>query len=64
MPRHNRNFAEKVEYLQNTGLYEKLQREEPEYLQELLFEEPKMKSGISNEQICILLWLMKITNAI
>ena len=29
-------------------------REEPEYLQQLLEEEPKMKRGISNEQICIL----------
>lgn len=43
-----------MEYLQNAGLYEKLQREEPDYLQELLEKEPKMKRGISNEQICIL----------
>ena len=54
MPRHHRNYHEKVEYLQNAGLYDKLQREEPEYLRELLEEEPKMKRGISNEQICIL----------
>ena len=54
MPRHNRNYFEKVEYLKKAGLYDKLQREEPEYLQQLLFEEPKMKRGISNEQICIL----------
>lgn len=54
MPRHNRNYYEKVEYLQQAGLYGKLKREEPEYLQQLLEEEPKMKRGISNEQICIL----------
>lgn len=54
MPRHNRNYYEKVEYLQQAGLYDKLKREEPEYLQQLLEEEPKMKRGISNEQICIL----------
>ena len=54
MPRHNRNYYEKVEYLQQAGLYEKLEHEEPEYLQQLLEEEPKMKRGISNEQICIL----------
>ena len=54
MPRHHRNYAEKVEWLQNAGLYEKLQREEPDYLEELLSDDPKMKRGISNEQICIL----------
>lgn len=54
MPRHHRNYAEKVEYLQSADLYDQLQREEPEYLRELLEEEPKMKRGISNEQICIL----------
>lgn len=53
MPRHNRNYYEKVECLQQAGLYDRLKREEPEYLQQLL-EEPKMKRGISNEQICIL----------
>ena len=54
MPRHNRNYYEKVEYLQQAGLYDKLKRDEPDYLQQLLEEEPKMKRGISNEQICIL----------
>ena len=54
MPRHNRNYYEKVECLQQAGLYEKLKHEKPEYLQQLLEEEPKMKRGISNEQICIL----------
>lgn len=54
MPRHHRNYYEKVEWLENAGLYEKLQREEPEFLEELLADEPKMKRGISNEQVCIL----------
>lgn len=55
MPRHNRNYAEKVEYLQNAGLYSKLQSEDPAYLDYLLSEESdKRKRGISNEQICIL----------
>lgn len=53
MPRHHRNYAEKVEWLENAGLYEKLQREEPEFLEELL-SDPVMKRGISNEQVCIL----------
>lgn len=54
MPRHNRNYTQKVEWLEKAGLYKKLQREEPEFLAELLADEPKMKRGISNEQICIL----------
>ena len=55
MPRHNRNYAEKVEYLQNAGLYSKLQAEDPAYLDYLLSEESdKRKRGISNDQICIL----------
>lgn len=54
MPRHHRNRDQKIEYLQKAGLYNKLQSEEPDYLEELLDDEPKMKRGISNEQICIL----------
>ena len=54
MPRHHYTYYEKIEWLENAGLYDKLQREEPELLQELLSDEPKMKRGISNEQICIL----------
>ena len=54
MPRHHYNYAEKVAWLENAGLYEKLQREEPEFLEELLFGDQKMKRGISNEQVCIL----------
>lgn len=54
MPRHHYTYYEKIEWLENAGLYDKLQREEPEFLQELLSDEPKMKRGISNEQICIL----------
>lgn len=54
MPRHHYTYYEKIEWLENAGLYDKLQREEPEFLQELLSDEPKMERGISNEQICIL----------
>ncbi|MED9903189.1 MAG: IS1595 family transposase [Lachnospiraceae bacterium] len=54
MPRHHRNYYEKIEWLEIAGLYEKLQREEPDYLAELLDDDPKMKRGISNDQICIL----------
>lgn len=39
MPRHKRNYYEKAEYLQQVGLYDKLKREEPDYLQQLLEEE-------------------------
>ena len=54
MPRHHYTYYEKIEWLENAGLYEKLQREEPAYLAELLSDDPKMKRGISNEQLCIL----------
>lgn len=54
MPRHHRNRQQKIEYLQKNGLYDRLQAEEPDYLEKLLEEEPKMKRGISNDQICIL----------
>lgn len=54
MPRHHYNYYEKIEWLENAGLYDKLQRDDPAFLEELLQEEPKMKRGISNEQICIL----------
>jgi len=47
MPRHHRNYAEKVEWLQKAGLYEKLQKESPDYLEELLGNNPKMKKGIN-----------------
>lgn len=55
MPRHHRNYYEKIEYLEQAGLYSKLQQEDPEYLAHLLSgDSEKMKRGISNEQICIL----------
>lgn len=55
MPRHHRNYYEKIEYLEQAGLYSKLQQEDPEYLAHLLSRDSeKMKRGISNEQICIL----------
>lgn len=53
MPRHNRNRQEKIAYLQEAGLYDRLRAEEPEFLEELL-EDEKKKRGISNDQICIL----------
>lgn len=55
MPRHHRNYYEKVEYLQKAGLYDKLMAENPAYLEHLLSKESdKKKRGISNDQICIL----------
>lgn len=54
MPRHNYNYYEKIQWLEKAGLYDRLQREEPDFLEELLSDKPKMKRGISNEQICIL----------
>ena len=54
MPRHHYTYAEKVTWLQNAGLYNKLLNEEPAFLDELLADDPKMKRGISNEQVCIL----------
>lgn len=55
MPRHHRNYAQRVQYLQQAGLYDKLQKEEPDFLEYLLSgESEKVKRGISNEQICIL----------
>lgn len=54
MPRHHRNRQEKIEWLEENGLYERLQKENPSYLEELLSDNEKIKRGISNEQICIL----------
>ena len=55
LPRHHMNYYEKVEWLEKNGLYDKLQREDPEKLAYLLSDESeKMKRGISNDQICIL----------
>lgn len=55
LPRHHMNYAEKVEWLQKAGLYDKLQREDPAKLDYLLSEEAdKRKRGISNDQICVL----------
>lgn len=55
LPRHHMNYFEKVEWLEKNGLYDKLQREDPEKLAYLLSDESeKMKRGISNDQICIL----------
>lgn len=54
MPRHHRNRQEKIEWLMKNNLYDRLLIEEPDYLEELLSDDTKMKRGISNEQICIL----------
>lgn len=54
MPRHHRNRQEKIDYLIKNGLYDRLSIEDPDYLEELLSDDTKMKRGISNEQICIL----------
>ena len=54
MPRHHYNRQEKIDWLKNAGLYDRLEKEEPDYLEELLDDDPKMKRGISNEQVCIL----------
>ena len=49
------HYYEKIEYLEQAGLYSKLKQEDPEYLAHLLSgDSEKMKRGISNEQICIL----------
>lgn len=53
MPRHHRSREEKIAYLQDAGLYDKLLEEEPSFLEELL-EDEKKKRGISNDQVCIL----------
>ena len=55
MPRHHRNRAQKIEWLQKNDLYDRLLQEDPDYLEKLLSDDrDKMKRGISNEQICIL----------
>ena len=54
MPRHHRNRQEKIDWLIKNNLYDRLSIEEPDYLEELLSADTKMKRGISNEQICIL----------
>lgn len=54
MPRHHRNRQEKIDYLIKNSLYDRLSIEDPDYLEELLSDDAKMKRGISNEQICIL----------
>ena len=36
MPRHHRNYAQRVQYLQQAGLYDRLQKEDPDFLEYLL----------------------------
>lgn len=45
MPRHHYTHDERVQWLENAGLYEKLQQEEPEYLAELLTDVRKTKNN-------------------
>lgn len=53
MPRHHRTYAEKVEYLKKSGLWEKLEPY-PDRLQELLDSSDTYLRGISRDQTCIL----------
>lgn len=54
MPRHHRTYAERVAYLINNNLYDRLLAEDPDYLEFLLSGEDKKKRGVSNDQICVL----------
>lgn len=53
MPRHHRTYAEKMEYLENSGCWEEL-KNDPERIQELIDSVETRLRGISNEQTCIL----------
>lgn len=49
MPRHQRSYEEKIEYLMKHGYYDKLKAEEPEYLEQLLSDDVlTYDRGISN----------------
>lgn len=49
MPRHQRSYEEKVEYLMKNGLYDELAENEPEYLAQLLSDDVlTYDRGISN----------------
>lgn len=54
MPRHHRDRAEKIEYLNDD--YNRLLRENPSLLKKMILtDESKVnKTGISNEQVCVL----------
>lgn len=49
MPRHHRTLLEKLEYLEENGLLEKLEAD-PERLEMILHSSNSYKQGISNEQ--------------
>ena len=61
MPRHNRTYEEKVEYLMKYGLYDEVAKD-PDRLARLLGEntgsknspKERRKRGISNDQTCVL----------
>lgn len=53
MPRHHRTRMEKLEYLEENGLLEELEKD-PERLEMILCSSDTYKRGISNEQACVL----------
>ena len=53
MPRHHRNYAEKMMYLQNSGCWNEL-KNDPERIQQLIDSVETKLRGISKEQTCIL----------
>jgi len=54
MPRHHYTYQEKIDWLESRGLYEYVRQQYPDDDSFNDFLNPKMKRGISNDQICIL----------
>ena len=52
LPRHHRNYAEKVEYLKEAGLWEELQKN-PVFLEQLLSGDTYLE-GTNRDNVCIL----------
>ena len=52
LPRHNRNYAEKVEYLKDAGLWDELQKN-PVLLEQLLHGDAYL-NGTNKDSVCIL----------
>lgn len=56
MPRHHRNYAEKVEYLQKYNLWNELQ-DDPEFLEQLLMGSKRSETslpGTNEDSVCVL----------
>lgn len=53
MPRHHRSRADKIEWLQKAGIYDKL-KDKPDELRDILYNREKRLRGVSREQACIL----------